>query len=105
MEKVKFFQERQNHLGVKRAKISQSQKEQIQLEMRQLIIDINQTMEERNKTEMQQRKLIKQLNLDITSLETKNWEFFNKLREIDAFLLQYYEKKTRKKEVKQIQKM
>ena len=97
MEKAKFFQERQNLIGAKKQKLSHLEKEKLQAEMRQLIIDINQTMEDRNKTQSQQKKIIKQLVQEIASLESKNWDFFNKLRQIDAFLLQYYEKKTRKK--------
>ena len=47
---------------------------------------------------------MKQLSQEITSIETKNWELYNKLREVDAFLLQYYEKKTRRKEGKNLEK-
>ena len=48
---------------------------------------------------MEKKQQIKLLAAEASGLEAKNWEYYNKLREIDAFLLQHYEKKARRKEV------
>ena len=62
MEKIKFFQEREGHIGQKKQKGTTMDKGKLEQQMRQLISEINETMEERNKTETDKKQQTRQLN-------------------------------------------
>jgi hypothetical protein len=68
MEKIKFFQDREVHVGSKRQRLSQKDKDKIEQEMKQLISDINDIIEERNKTETEKKTQAKHLAADVTSV-------------------------------------
>lgn len=80
MEKTKYYQEKDGHIGIKRQKMSQRERARIEEEMRQLISAINETMEERNKTESEKKQQAKHLTTEASTLETKNWDLCNRLR-------------------------
>lgn len=55
-------------------------------------------MEERNRLEAEKKVMAKALAAEIVGLEGKNWELCSKLRDIDSYLLQYYEKKSKRRD-------
>lgn len=51
MEKNKFFQEREGHIGSrKQSKLPPKDKDKLQKEIKELIVEINNTIEDRNRT-------------------------------------------------------
>ena len=44
----------------------------------------------------------KTISNEVASVEAKNWEMINKLREIDAWLIKHYSSKSKKIKVKKI---
>ena len=101
MEKSKFFQEREREMSMhhhkKKSLGGEISRQKLEEEIKDLIQDINTAIGDRNRTEQDKKLKIKALTSEISSLEAKNWELCNKLREIDNTLLNYYDKKSRKK--------
>ena len=68
MEKIKFYQQHEGHLSLpKRVKAPQREKSKIEQDMRELITEINDILDERNKTESEKRQQLKHLTAEAGS--------------------------------------